>query len=61
MNGLRFRADDAAALAGAMRRLLAEPAVRASWGAASRHKARDWTPAVGAGKWIAALRETGVL
>ncbi|MEO6567102.1 MAG: glycosyltransferase family 4 protein [Casimicrobiaceae bacterium] len=61
VNGLRFPADDAEAMAAAMRRLLADPALMTRWGEASRRKARDWTPAVGAGKWIAALRATGVL
>ena len=57
VNGLKFRAGDAASLAAKMKRFLAEPALIGQWGAASREKARGFTPAVGAEKWVAAFRE----
>ena len=57
VNGLKFRAGDAVSLAEKMKRFLAEPALIERWGAASREKARGFTPAVGAEKWVAAIRE----
>ena len=57
VNGLKFRAGDAASLAGKMKRFLAEPALIERWGAASREKAQAFTPACGAAKWVEAFRE----
>ena len=56
-NGLKFRAGDAASLAEKMKRFLAEPALIEKWGAASRAKARAFTPQVGAEKWVAAFHD----
>ncbi len=61
VNGLRFPAGDAVALATAMRRCLDEPEKLSAWGNASRTRASQWTPAAGAGKWIAAFGELGLL
>ena len=61
VNGLRFRADDAAALATAMRRCLDQPEQLSTWGKASRTRAAEWTPEAGAGKWIAAFRQLELL
>jgi glycosyltransferase involved in cell wall biosynthesis len=61
VNGLRFPADDAHALAEAMQRCLDEPARLNDWGEASRARAHAWTAAAGAGKWIAAFSELGLL
>ena len=61
VNGLRFAADDADALAAALRRCLDATAQLESWGRASRERAADWTPAAGAAKWIAAFQELGHL
>ena len=56
VNGLKFPAGDSAALAQQMERLVSAPELLEKWGAASREKSRDWTPAVGAGKWVEALQ-----
>lgn len=56
VNGLTFPAGDAAALADAMERLAAQPALRARWAAASREKAAAWLPERGAEKWLEAIR-----
>lgn len=56
VNGLKFRAGDATELAEQMERLLTAPGLLEKWGTASREKALDWTPAVGAGKWVEALQ-----
>jgi glycosyltransferase involved in cell wall biosynthesis len=61
INGLRFPADDTAALTAAMQRCIDEPDRLAEWGAASRQRAEAWTPAAGADKWIAAFRDLGLL
>ncbi len=61
INGLRFSADSSDALAAAMQRCLDEPERLLEWGSASRERARAWTPAAGADKWIAAFREFGLL
>ena len=61
VNGLRVAAGSADALAAAMRRCLDEPERLREWGGASRERARAWTPAAGAGKWIAAFAELGLL
>ncbi len=57
LNGLKFRAGDAASLAEKMKRFLAEPQLIEKWGAVSREKARAFTPEVGAEKWVAAFHE----
>ena len=56
VNGLKFRACDADALAEKMARFVREPEVITKWGAASRKKACDWTPEAGAAKWVEALQ-----
>ncbi len=56
VNGLKFRAGDTDSLAEKMARLVREPEVIEKWGAASRAKARDWTPEAGAAKWVEALQ-----
>ncbi|MCE9612268.1 MAG: glycosyltransferase family 4 protein [Chthoniobacter sp.] len=56
VNGLRFRADDASALAEQMARFVREPELVKKWGAASRRKAHEWTPEAGAAKWVEALQ-----
>ena len=56
VNGLKFRAGDADSLTEKMERFLREPALIGEWGAASRRKARDWTPEVGAAKWVEAFQ-----
>lgn len=61
VNGLHFAAEDAGALAAAMRRCLNAPDLLASRGNASRARAAEWSPAAGAEKWIAAFRELGLL
>ena len=57
VNGLIFRAGDAAALAACLERFVQEPELIESWGRASRERARDWTPAAGAAKWVDAFHE----
>ncbi|MGB8167527.1 MAG: glycosyltransferase family 4 protein, partial [Chthoniobacteraceae bacterium] len=61
VNGLRFAAGDATALAAAMQRCIDEPDKLSAWGQASRTRASQWTPAAGAGKWISAFHELGLL
>ena len=61
VNGLRFAAGDAGALAAALRRCLDEPHRLTAWGQASRERAGEWTPRAGAAKWIAAFRDLGLL
>jgi glycosyltransferase involved in cell wall biosynthesis len=56
VNGLKFPAGDSTALAQQMERLVSAPELLEEWGAASREKSRDWTPEVGAGKWVEALQ-----
>jgi glycosyltransferase involved in cell wall biosynthesis len=56
VNGLKFPTGDAASLAEKMRRFVSEPALIERWGAASREKARTFTPAVGAAKWVGAFQ-----
>ncbi len=56
-NGLKFKAGDAASLAKKMKRLLAEPALIEKWGVVSREKARAYTPAAGAEKWVATFHD----
>ncbi|HEV7866745.1 MAG TPA: glycosyltransferase family 4 protein [Chthoniobacteraceae bacterium] len=57
VNGVRFRAGDVGSLTDAMQRLIERPDLVESWAAASRAKAPDWQPEVGARKWVEALRE----
>ena len=57
VNGLKFRVGDRVSLAEKMKRFVSEPALIAQWGAASRGKARTFTPEVGAQKWVAAFQE----
>ncbi|EDY18357.1 glycosyl transferase group 1 [Chthoniobacter flavus Ellin428] len=52
INGLRFPAGDAAALAEKMQRFIVQPSLCESWGQVSRRRARHWTPAAGAAKWV---------
>ncbi len=61
INGLHFAGGDPRALTAALQRCLNEPDRLASWGAASRKRAGDWTPEAGAGKWINAFRKLGLL
>ena len=56
VNGLKFRAGDVASLASAMQRFLSTPESIDKWGAASREKAREYSPAAGAAKWVDAFR-----
>ena len=56
-NGLKFKAGDATSLTEKMKRFLAEPALIEKWGAASREKARAFTPEAGASKWVEAITE----
>jgi len=58
VNGLLFPAGDAAALAGKMQRLVAQPGLAARWGEASRRRARHWTPEAGAAQWVEAFQAT---
>jgi glycosyltransferase involved in cell wall biosynthesis len=57
VNGLRFRSGDADSLLKKMRRFIEAPELITKWGEASRKKAKDWTPEVGAKKWIDVLQE----
>ena len=50
--GLHFPAGDSTALAERMQRFVAEPALCKGWGEVSRERARNWTPAEGAAKWV---------
>jgi glycosyltransferase involved in cell wall biosynthesis len=61
VNGICFAADDADALAAAMRRCLDNPEQLTAWGKASRERADKWSPAAGAAKWIAAFAKLGLL
>lgn len=61
VNGLRFAAGSVDALATAMKRCVNEPEGPASWGEASRQRAREWTPSAGAARWIAAWHDFGLL
>jgi glycosyltransferase involved in cell wall biosynthesis len=55
-NGLRFPTGQAAALAEKMQRFLVQPALCETWGQVSRQRARHWTPAAGAAKWVEAFQ-----
>jgi glycosyltransferase involved in cell wall biosynthesis len=61
VNGLRFPAGDANALAAAMQSCLDAPGKLIAWGQASRARAAAWTPEAGAGKWIDAFRQLDLL
>lgn len=56
INGLRFPAGDAAALAEKMQRFIVQPSLCESWGQVSRRRARHWTPTAGAAKWVEAFQ-----
>ena len=55
-NGVTFSAGDAKALAAAMLRYAANPALALTHGEASRRASADWTPARGAERWARALQ-----
>ena len=55
-NGFTFPAADANALAAAMLRYAANPALALTHGEASRRTHTDWTPARGAERWAKALQ-----
>ena len=55
-NGFTFPAGDANALAAAMLRYAANPALARAHGEASRRAHTDWTPARGAERWAQALQ-----
>jgi glycosyltransferase involved in cell wall biosynthesis len=57
-NGAKFPADDAAALAGVMQRLVDDPHLRTAWAAESRRKSADWIPERGAEKWLEVFQAT---
>jgi glycosyltransferase involved in cell wall biosynthesis len=57
VNGLTFPARDPEALRAAMQRIISEPELIERWGAASRSMAAEWSPEVGAAKWIGAIAE----
>ncbi len=54
-NGFTFPAGDANALAAAMLRYAADPALALTHGEASRRASAEWTPARGAERWAQAL------
>lgn len=56
INGLRFPAGDTAALSDRMQRFIIQPSLCESWGQVSRRRARHWTPAAGAAKWVEAFQ-----
>ena len=56
VNGLKFRAGDTDSLVEKMERFVREPEVIGRWGAASRERAHEWTPEVGAAKWVEAFQ-----
>jgi glycosyltransferase involved in cell wall biosynthesis len=55
-NGFIFAAGNAGALAAAMQRYTANPALAQSHGAASRRDSAGWSPAHGAERWAKALQ-----
>ena len=57
INGLKFPAGDATALAERMQRFLNTPGIIESWGAVSRERALDYLPERGAARWVEALQE----
>jgi glycosyltransferase involved in cell wall biosynthesis len=52
VNGLRFRAGEVEGLLDAMQVLASNPQLARAWGVASRRKALDITPEVGANRWV---------
>ncbi len=57
VNGLKFPANDAGALAEKMARFIVEPELPRLWGEASRKRAAAWAPECGAKKWVDAFQE----
>jgi len=55
VNGTRFRSGDVSSLLSAMQRFVTSPDLIAPFGEASRTKARDWTPDIGARRWVNAI------
>lgn len=55
VNGLIFPNGNAGALADCMQRFIHQPALIDTWGKASRRRAQNWTPEVGAAKWVEAF------
>ncbi|MEP6671912.1 MAG: glycosyltransferase family 4 protein [Chthoniobacter sp.] len=56
INGFRFPMGHAATLAEKMQRFVVQPALCDRLGQASRRRARNWTPAAGAAKWVEAFQ-----
>ncbi|MEQ1862296.1 MAG: glycosyltransferase family 4 protein [Chthoniobacteraceae bacterium] len=56
-NGFKIPAGDADALLAAMRRFIDEPELITRFGEASRSRATEYAPEVGAAKWVAAIGE----
>ena len=54
-NGVKFRAGDEASLLDALRRFIDSPTVIGPFGEASRVKAREMTPDVGARRWVGTI------
>jgi poly(glycerol-phosphate) alpha-glucosyltransferase len=55
VNGVRFRASDVGSLHAAMIHFLNDPGRIEKYGDISRQKARNWTPEIGATKWVEAI------
>jgi glycosyltransferase involved in cell wall biosynthesis len=55
-NGLLFANENEASLMACLKRFVDAPELRDKWGAASREKAQQWLPEVGAAKWIDAIQ-----
>jgi glycosyltransferase involved in cell wall biosynthesis len=57
VNGAKFRAGDETSLHEALRRYVDNPARIEAEGEASRARAREWVPAIGAARWAEAFEE----
>jgi glycosyltransferase involved in cell wall biosynthesis len=57
VNGLRFEPEDVDKLEHCMRHFLTSPDLISEWGLKSRREAANWSPALGALKWVSALRQ----
>ncbi len=57
VNGLRFASENEAELLACLRRFVDDPQLCSTWGHASRKKAREWSPEVGAAKWVNVLQK----